>query len=152
MERFYDFLSENYLWIKCFHLIFVTFWMAGLFYLPRLYVYHTQAKPGSDQDKLFQLMEKRLLKIIINPMIFLSLFFGVLLFLTPGVVSFSEGWFHLKLLLVFFLLAYHGFLAYCRKQFTQNKNKYTETFFRVINEIPPIIFIIIVVLVIIKPF
>jgi putative membrane protein len=152
MESLRDFLLENYLWIKSFHIIAVTFWMAGLFYLPRLYVYHVSVKPGSDQDHLFQLMERRLLKIIINPMIFLSLFFGFLLYLIPGIVDLSDGWFHLKMLLVFFLLAFHGFLAYCRKQFIRKKNKYSETFYRIVNEIPPILFIIIVILVILKPF
>lgn len=147
-----DFLSEYYLTIKALHLIFVTFWMAGMFYLPRLYVYHTKAKPGSDLDLTLQVMEKRLLKIIINPMIFLSLFFCVLLWLIPGVGLGSGYWSCVKLILVFFLLAYHGFLSYYRKRFILNQNTYTDKFFRLINEIPPILFIIIVFLVVLKPF
>lgn len=152
MENFREFLLEYYLWIKACHLIVVTFWMAGVFYLPRLFVYHTQVSPGSDQDALFQVMEKKLLRYIINPMIFLTIFFGTLLVLIPGVVDFSDGWFHVKMLLVVFLLAFHGFCSYCRKQFTLSKNTYSETFYRIVNELPPTLFIIIVILVILKPF
>lgn len=152
MNSFQEFLLEYYLIIKAGHLIAVTFWMAGLFYLPRLYVYHVGAKKDGELDKTLQIMEKRLLKIIINPMIFISFFLGGLLWLMPGVVLSGSGWFHLKLLFVVFLLAYHGFLSYCRKRFINHSNPYTETFFRVINEIPPTIFIFIVILVILKPF
>ena len=147
-----DFITNHYLVIKSLHIIFVTFWMAGMFYLPRLYVYHAKAKPGSELDLTLQVMEKRLLKIIINPMIFLSILFGFLLWFIPGVGLGSGLWSYLKLLMVFFLLAYHGFLSYCRKRFVQNQNTYTDRFFRLINEVPPIIFIIIVFLVVLKPF
>ncbi len=147
-----DWLLAHYPTLKALHLVFVTFWMAGLFYLPRLYAYHATLLPGSDTDRLFQTMERRLLKIIINPMIFLTIFFGVLLALTPGVVDYSAYWFHLKMLLVFFLLVYHGFMAYCRKRFLASKNNYTSKFYRIINEIPPIIFVFIVFIVILKPF
>ncbi|MAP25112.1 MAG: TIGR00701 family protein [Rickettsiales bacterium] len=147
-----DFITDHYLIIKSLHIIFVTFWMAGMFYLPRLYVYHATAKPGSELDLTLQVMERRLLKIIINPMIFLSIFFGLLLWFIPGVGLGSGVWSYLKLLLVFFLLAYHGFLSYCRKRFVHNQNTYTDRFFRLINEVPPIIFIVIVFLVVLKPF
>jgi len=125
--------------------------MAGLLYLPRLFVYHVNATRESELDKTLQLMEARLLRIIMNPSMVLSIFFGSL---NAYIYGFSAlgYWFHLKMLFVVILAAYHGFLSKCRKNFTKGKNKYSEKFYRVINEIPSVLMVFIVFLVVLKPF
>lgn len=148
-----DFLSEYYLWIKVFHLFFMVAWMAGLFYLPRLFVYHTRANKGGELSETLKVMECKLLKIIMNPAMILTFFFGVLLLLTPGVLSpLTAISLHLKIFFVLCLAGFHGYLAHCRKLFVQDKNPHSEKFFRILNEIPSFLLLIIVVLVVVKPF
>ncbi len=144
-------MSEYYDWIKAIHLIFVIFWMAGLFYLPRLFVYHSELQPGSKEDKLFQTMERRLLKGIMNPAMILSLVFG---FWVAEIYGFKNlgGWFHLKMFIVLIMLYLHHFLGRRRKDFENGKNKYKAKFYRIINEVPPVLMVIIVILAIVKPF
>lgn len=144
-------MAEYYDWIKAFHLIFVISWMVGLFYLPRLFVYHTEIIPGSNEDKIFQKMEKNLLRIIMNPAMILSFILGLFLAHVYGYKNLG-GWFHLKFTLVLILVFFHHFLGRRRKDFEAGKNKYTAKFYRIINEVPAILMIIIIIMVIIKPF
>lgn len=146
------FLGTYYHWIKAFHVISVIAWMAGMFYLPRLYVYHAGVPKGSDQSELFKVMERRLLRFIINPAMILAVILGLMLLFTPGVVDWSQGWIYVKLAAIVLLTGFHGFLARWRKAFERDENKHTEKFFRRVNEIPTILMIIIVIMVIVKPF
>ena len=139
-----------YLWLKAFHIIAVISWMAGMLYLPRLYVYHAAAAPGSPQSETFKVMERRLLRIIINPAMIATWILGLWLAHEGG--WFRAGWLHGKLLLVLILSAYHGFLARCMKDFAADRNRRSEKFYRMTNEIPAILMIGIVILVVIKPF
>ncbi len=147
-----DYLTGYYLWIKALHIIFVMSWMAGMLYLPRLYVYHAQSKPGSELSETLKIMERRLLRGIINPAMIASFIFGGLLLMVPGVLVSPLGWLHVKLLFVLLLSAYHGFLARWRKDFERDQNQRSHTFYRMINEIPAVFMIIIVIMVVIKPF
>ncbi|TCS64862.1 putative membrane protein [Varunaivibrio sulfuroxidans] len=142
--------GEAYLWIKALHVISVIAWMAGLFYLPRLYVYHTQVLAGSESSELFKIMERRLLRAIMNPALVLSYVFGGLLLAQR--VSFSDGWLHLKLLCVALLTVFHMALSKWRKDFLNDKNTKSEVFYRAVNEVPTILMIVIVVMVVVKPF
>ncbi len=144
-------MAEYYDWIKAFHLIFVISWMAGLFYLPRLFVYHTELQSGSNEDKLFQTMERRLLRIIMNPAMILTLIFGLWLAQIYGFKNLG-GWFHIKMTLVLIMIYFHHFLGKRRKDFEQGKNRYSAKFYRIINEVPTILMIAIVILAIVKPF
>lgn len=144
-------IEENYLAIKALHIIFVIFWMAGLLYLPRLFVYHTQAKIGSAMDKTFQVMEKKILRIIINPSMIISIILGSLLIYILG-FGYPAGWLHAKLLCIFVLFGYHGMCIKFMKAFANGANKKSEVFFRWFNEIPGVLIVIIVFLVVLKPF
>ncbi len=143
---------DLYLWVKALHVISVIAWMAGLFYLPRLYVYHCQADTGSDRSETFKIMERRLLRAIMNPAMVASYLFGVWLLLIPGIADWSSGWLHLKLAAVLGLTVVHGLLAKWRKDFAEDRNARSETFYRVINEVPTVLMIAIVVMVIVRPF
>ena len=145
------FFTNYFLLIKAFHIIFVMSWMAGLLYLPRLFVYHTRAKKGSEMDATFKIMEQKLAKIIVTPAMVLSLIFGLLLISANG-MSNMGGWFHAKLLLLFFLFGFHGMCIKWLKDFRDNKNKKSEKFFRFANEVPAILMALIVLLAVVKPF
>lgn len=146
-------MQELYLYVKAFHVIFVMAWMAGLFYLPRLYAYHAEAKPGSEQSETFKLMERRLLRIIMNPALIITWVLGLYLIFGFDSVSLkTDGWLHAKLLLVVGMTAYHGFLAKWRKEFDADRNQRSSKFYRIVNEIPTILMALIVILVIVKPF
>jgi len=151
--EFLDFMTmfdlwEYMLWIKALHVISIITWMAGLFYLPRLYVYHAMEEPGSATSERFKVMERRLLRAIMNPSLVIAVITGLLLwgqFLT-------EGWFHIKLLAVIILLACHGLYARWRKEFAADENTRSHTFYRVWNEVPTLMMLIIVPMVIVRPF
>ena len=143
--------SHYYDWFKVGHILSFTAWMAGMFYLPRLFVYHTEVKAGGDEDKRFQLMEMRLQRIIMNPAMIFTIFFGLVLSYYYNLDG-TEGWYHIKLTLVFLLAGMHGFLAVCRKRFIRGENKFSANFYRVINEIPTVLFVFIVIMIILKPF
>lgn len=147
-----DFLTEYYLWNKALHIASVMFWMAGMFYLPRLFVYHAETEVGSEFSEKLKIMERRLLRIIMTPAMLASFFFGTLLIFTPGVLTAPLGWFHLKLLLVFAMAGFHGLLSYMTKIFAQDKNQKKSKFFRILNEVPPLLALIIIITVVIKPF
>lgn len=140
---------EFYEIAKIIHIIAVISWMAGLLYLPRIFVYHTQVEKGGEADKIFQVMELKLLKLIMNPAMIIVFIFGIYL---ANEFGFDAKWIHIKIALVLVLAGFHGFLAKCRKNFAQGQNKYSQKFFRIINEIPIILAIAIVSLVILKPF
>jgi len=139
-----------YEWIKALHVIAVIAWMAGMLYLPRLFVYHCDAELGSTQSETFKLMERRLLKAIINPAMIVTWVAG--LYLAWVGHWFSAHWLHGKLLLVVAMSAVHGFLARCVKDFAADRNQRPPKFYRVINELPTALMIGIVILVVVKPF
>jgi putative membrane protein len=139
-----------YEWIKALHVIAVIAWMAGMLYLPRLFVYHCEAKAGSGQSETFKVMERRLLKAIINPAMIVTWLSG--LYLAWAAHFFSAGWLHGKLLLVLLLSAAHGFFSRWVRDFAADRNTRSQNFYRVINEVPTILMIGIVILVIVKPF
>jgi putative membrane protein len=139
-----------YLWIKAFHIVAVISWMAGLLYLPRLFVYHTAAAPGSQQARTFEVMEHRLLTYIMTPAMALTWILGIALMLQGGFVA--AGWLHAKLALVLAMSVLHGFLGRWARDFRAGRNAHSQKFFRLINEIPTILMIVIVILVVVKPF
>lgn len=142
------FVSDWYFWIKAFHLISVIAWLAGLFYLPRLFVYHCRVA-GTPADELFQTMERRLLRIIMNPAMIAAWIFGGLLL---TVQDWSQGWLHAKLTAVVLITVYHHLLGLWRKDFAAGRNRRPERFYRMVNEIPTLLMMAIVILVIVKPF
>jgi protoporphyrinogen IX oxidase len=148
-----DWLSGLYSWLKALHIISVIAWMAGLLYLPRLFVYHADAPPGSSQSETFKLMERRLLRGIMNPAMIAAYLFGTLTLLTPEMIDYwRSGWFPAKLVLVAALTIYHHALARWRKTFAADANRRPARFYRLINEVPTAILIGIVILVVVKPF
>jgi protoporphyrinogen IX oxidase len=139
-------------YIKAFHVIAILAWMAGLLYLPRLFVYHAASKKGSEQSETFKVMERRLLRLITTPAMVASWVFGLILVFS-GVIDWSrDGWFHLKLVLVVLLSAYHGCLVMWTKDFALDRNTRSPRFYRIANEIPTLLMIGIVILVIVRPF
>jgi putative membrane protein len=147
-----DWLASAYLWIKAFHIVSVIAWMAGLLYLPRLFVYHAEAAAGSQQSETFKVMERRLLRGIMNPAMGAAYIFGILLLLTPGIVDWAMGWVSMKLALIVALTIYHHLLSRWRKDFAADANKHPARFYRLWNEVPTVILIGIVILVVVKPF
>ena len=145
-------LVVAYPWLKALHIISVIAWMAGLLYLPRLFVYHADAAPGSAQSETFKVMERRLYGAIIRPAMILTLLFGILLAGVPGVVDWHMGWMHTKLLLVVGLLAFTHLLSRWRRGFERDTNRHPARFYRLVNEIPTVLMVLIVILVVVKPF
>jgi putative membrane protein len=140
------------LWIKALHVISVIAWMAGMLYLPRLYVYHTAAPAGSELHLALVTMERRLLRAIINPAMIATFAFGGLLLYLSWSAFVSQGWLHAKLLLVLALSALHGFFATSRRRFEEGRNRHSARFFKIVNESVTLAMIAIVILVIVKPF
>ncbi len=144
-----------YLWVKAFHIIAVIAWMAGMLYLPRLFVYHCAAEKGSVQSETFKVMERRLLRGIINPAMIATWLLGLWL-AWNGPDSrygwFASGWLGAKLVLVLGLSVLHGFLARWRKDFAADANRHSQRFYRIINEVPTVLVIAIVILAVVKPF
>jgi putative membrane protein len=138
-------------YIKAFHIIAVIAWMAGLLYLPRLFVYHAMSKVGSEQSETFKVMERRLLKFITTPAMLASWIFGLILAFS-GLIDWSgDGWFHAKLFLVVVLSAFTGILGTWTKDFAADRNTRTPRFYRIVNEIPTVLMIAIVILVVVRP-
>ena len=145
---------NTYLLFKSIHLIAVISWMAGLLYLPRIFVYHSEAVQNNKSEDLietFKVMERRLLVYIMNPAMIISWIFGVLLIHTIGMDNFGSIWLQLKLAFVIILTIYHFFLFQCLKKFVENRNTYSSKFYRIINEIPTVLLIGIVLVVVFKP-
>ncbi len=145
-------MFDTYTWLKALHLCAVIFWMAGLLYLPRLFVYHSVAEKGGELEAKMEEAEAKLLRIIMNPAMIVAFLLGmIILFLNLQMYG-GSGWIHIKLLLVFGLMGYHGYLAKTRKAFLNGGRPKSEKFFRRINEIPAVITIIVVILAIVEPF
>lgn len=142
--------ANAYLWIKALHVIAVVSWMAGMLYLPRIFVYHCEVKPGSEASELFKVMERRLLRIIVNPAMVLTWIFGLWLAWTGG--HLGAAWFHAKLALVLILSGVHGFFSVAVRRFAEDRNMTPERHWRLWNEAPAVLMILIVIFVIVKPF
>ena len=141
----------NYMeWIKAFHVIFVITWMSGMLYLPRLFVYHTQTSPGSEGSERFKVMERKLVKVIINPSMIAVWILGPTLAWITG--AYLDLWLQIKFVLVIVMSGVHGFLVSCWRQFQNDANTRPERFYRIINEVPPVLMAFIVILAIVKPF
>jgi putative membrane protein len=141
-----------YLWVKALHIIAVTAWMAGLLYLPRLYVYHSGAESGSVQTETFKVMERRLLVAIMMPAMIVTWALGLLLIFGFDMIPIISGWLHAKIGLVVLMTVMHGFMIKWRRDFAADKNQHSTKFYRFINEVPTILMIAIVILVTVKPF
>jgi len=147
-----DFLAAAYPWVKSLHVISVIAWMAGLFYLPRLFVYHAEKGDNAEIDGLFQTMEYRLLRAIMNPAMIAAWVFGLALVLTPGIVDWSDLWPWTKGAAVLAMTWFHHWLARRRKDFASGKNQVTGRQYRMMNEVPTLLLFIIVISVIARPF
>ncbi|MEO1188659.1 MAG: protoporphyrinogen oxidase HemJ [Pseudomonadota bacterium] len=146
-----DLLSSFYPWVKALHIMAVISWMAGLFYLPRLFVYHAeQSEPGDSRDNVFQTMELKLLRVIMNPAMIVAWVMGILLLLTPGIVDWSSMWPYPKLLAVFAMTWFHHWLGLRRKDFLTGSNTLTGRQYRLMNEVPTVLMVVIVVSVVVK--
>jgi len=144
-------MVHAYPWIKALHIVSVIAWMAGMLYLPRLYVYHCAAAPGSVQSETFKVMERRLLRGIVNPAMIASFLFGGLLLSTPGLIDWSAWWIWAKLALVILMTAAHGLFSRWRRDFEADRNIRPAGFYRAWNEVPTALMVAIVVLVVVKP-
>ena len=145
------FLAGAYPWTKALHIVAVVAWMAGLLYLPRLFVYHADAAPRSDKAETFKIMERRLLRGIMLPAAIMVVVFGALLAATPGVVDWRQAWIWLKLALVLGLIVFHLLLIRWQREFAADRVPHPACFFRLVNELPTLALVAIVVLVVIKP-
>jgi len=139
-----------YLYIKAFHIIAVISWMAGMLYLPRLFVYHAASKPGSEQSETFKVMERRLLNFIMTPAMALTWILGMVLVIQGQLMG--ATWFHIKFVLVIALSVLHGQFSQWVADFSRDRNRHSQKFFRIVNEIPTVLMILIVLLAVVKPF
>ena len=139
-------------WVKALHVISVLAWMSGMMYLPRLFVYHTAAEKGSIQSETFKIMERRLYRGIITPAMALTWIFGLIMVFTPGIIDWHEGWVWVKAVSVVGLSGIHGYYGRQVRNFAADKNERPQGFWRVVNELPFVLVIIIVIMVIVRPF
>lgn len=145
------FLGEHYLWLRALHLVSVICWMAGMLYLPRLFVYHSAASKGSELSQTFKIMEKRLMRYIMNPAMVATWVFGLtMLYVSPHLLE--APWMHLKLTCVLFMTVVHHLFALWRKDFEYDRNARTARFYRHANEIPSVLLVVIVIMAIVNPF
>ena len=145
-------LIDLYPWIKALHVISIIAWMAGLLYLPRLFVYHCEVASGTAESERFKVMERRLLRQIMLPAMIAVWCFGLLLVATPGVIDWHAGWWHVKLLAVLLLSGFQGALSRWRRDFLEDRNRRPQRFYRIANEIPTVLMVVIVLMVIVRPF
>ena len=142
-----------YLWVKALHIISIIAWMAGMLYLPRLYVYHASLQKANPASELFKTMERRLLRYIINPAMIAAWILGIWLVMIIGWDNIkTEGWFHAKLGLLVLMQITHALFARCRRHFANDENTQSAKFYRIINEVPTVLMIAIVILAVVKPF
>jgi putative membrane protein len=139
-----------YLWLKALHIVAVIAWMAGMLYLPRLFVYHSTAKPGSELSETFKVMERRLLNVIMMPAMIVTWIVGIVLVFQGQWLG--AGWFHAKFVLVVLMTVLHGLFAHWVNEFSLDRNRHSQKTYRIINELPTLLLILIVVLVVVKPF
>ena len=147
----FEFLSLLHPWIKALHIIAVISWMAGMLYLPRLFVYHCDAAPGSEKSETFKIMERRLLMMIVNPAMIATYLFGIALLLTPGLIDWWEVWIWVKLAAVAVLTWFHHLFSHWCMVFAEDRNTLPARTFRIANEGPTILMLIIVIMVVVKP-
>lgn len=147
-----EFLNSYYLWIKALHIVAAIAWMSGMLYLPRLFVYHCDAAPGSAESERFKVMERRLLKAIVNPAMTATWILGLTLSFLPAVDGWHQPWFRAKLVLVLAMSGVHGFYARWVKDFARDANTRPARFYRIWNEVPTLLMIAIVILAVVKPF
>lgn len=153
MDTVTDWLATAYPWIKALHILSVISWMAGLLYLPRLFVYHAEtAEAGSHFSETLKVMERKLLRLIMNPAMIATWLFGGMLLLTPGIIDWSSAWVWVKLALVSAMTWYHHVLVAWRQRFAGDRNDRPGRFYRIWNEVPVLLMIGIVVMVVVKPF
>lgn len=145
-------MAEYYQWFKALHIISVVAWMAGMLYLPRLFVYHADAAPGSDKSETFKIMERRLLRAITNPAMVSSFIFGGLMLSTPGMIDWDRGWIWVKIAMIVALSGIHGLYARWRRDFEADRNARPAKFYRMWNEAPTIPLIVIVIMAVVEPF
>jgi len=146
-------MTETYLWLKALHIIAVISWMAGMLYLPRLFVYHTRVAAGSEASEMLKVMEKKLMRFIINPAMIATWIFG--LWLAIKINAFAPGngiWLHAKLGLVILMQLAHAMMSRWRKAFERDQNTKSEKFYRIFNEVPAVLMVLIVIIVVVKPF
>lgn len=144
--------SSAYLWVKSVHVFAIIAWMAGMLYLPRLFVYHADAEVGSVQSETFKVMERRLLKGIINPSMIATWVAGVWLAIDGGWLTSGDYWLHLKIVLVLVMSGIHGTLTAATRRFAEDRNDKSSRYWRVLNEVPALLLVGIIVLVVVKPF
>ena len=147
-----DWLNDAYEWLLAFHVISVIAWMAALLYLPRLFVYHAKAAAGSDTSETFKIMERRLLRMIMNPAMIASYVFGILMMLAPGRIDWSAGWVWVKAAMIVGLTVLHHLYGLWRKDFLADRNRRSAGFYKVLNEAPTILMIVLVIMVVVRPF
>jgi putative membrane protein len=144
--------AEAHAWIKALHIIAVIAWLAGLLYLPRLFVYHASAVPGSDKSETFKVMERRLLYAIMTPAMVAAFILGGILLAALSASDFQNLWIHVKLVLVVLLAAMHGLMARWRRDFANDRNRRPAALYRAANEIPTVLMVAIVILAVVRPF
>ena len=150
---FNQFLSDNNEWIKALHLIAMVAWMCGMLYLPRLFVYHTQVKGNAQAEATFITMERKLMRAIMLPAMLATILFGVLMAVSFGMEYVRTAyWLHAKIALVLGMAAIHGRLSWHRKQLATGTNTHSERYFRILNEVPAVLLVLIILLVVLKPF
>lgn len=148
-----DFLADWYFWILALHIMSVIAWMAGMFYLPRLFVYHTERAPiGSEMSETFKVMELKLLRVIINPAMISTWVFGLCLVFTPGIIDWGQIWPWVKTAMVLVMSTFHGWLSTRRKEFARDENTRSGRTYRLANELPTVLMFVIVIMVVVKPF
>ena len=144
------FLGGAYLWVKALHILAVISWMAAFLYLPRLFVYHCQAEAGSKQSETFKVMERRLLRGIMNPSMIVAWAAGLALMV--NIEAWTEGWFHVKLAALVVLTGLHMVVARWRRDFAADANRHSERFYRAVNEVPAVLMVVIVIMAVVRPF
>ncbi len=145
-------LAYLYPWTKAIHIIAVIAWMAGLLYLPRLYVYHCDTAPGTEASERFKIMELKLYKFIMTPAMLVTFALGIVLALTPGLVDWHEAWFPVKLVAVLLMGGFQGALGKWRREFLHDRRTKSQRFFRIANEVPTVLMVVAVVMVVVQPF
>ena len=148
-----DFLASLYPWTKALHIMAVISWMAGMFYLPRLFVHHAErAAAGSELSETFKMMERKLLKVIINPAGIAVWIFGLILVFTPGIIDWSEIWPWIKALAVVLMTVFHHVLVRWQRIFAEDRNTRPGRYYRIANEVPTVLMLVIVIMVVVRPF
>ena len=141
-----------YPWTKALHIIAVIAWMAGMLYLPRLYVYHCEAAIGTEGSERYKIMERKLYKQIMTPAMLTTFGLGIVLAMTPGLVNWHQGWFYVKLVSVVLMGGFHGAMGKWRRQFLNDQRPRSQRFYRIANEVPTVLMVVAVIMVVVQPF